>query len=81
MKAIQLRPHNMRNESIIMIQFPYDKELISRAKTIENTLSSQYMFTWYMKKSEFKLNRIFKIFKRVAYVDYLALKTTKTLLL
>jgi len=30
-----------------------------------------------MKKSEFKLNRIFKIFKRVAYVDYLALKTTK----
>ena len=35
MKKILLRPHNLRNESIILIQFPFDKELIGCSKTTE----------------------------------------------
>ena len=77
MKNILLRPHNLRNESIIVIQFPFDRELISRVKTIENTLWSQSLGTWYMKKKDFNLHHVFNVFKSIAYVDYSALKTTK----
>ncbi|WOC39282.1 hypothetical protein [Polaribacter sp. HL-MS24] len=33
MKNILLRPHQLRNEPIILIQFPFDKELIGCVKT------------------------------------------------
>lgn len=77
MKNILLRPHNLRNESIIVIQFSYDKELIGCVKTIENSCWSQSLGTWYMKKKDFNLHRVFNVFKSIAYVDYSALKTTK----
>lgn len=74
MKIIQLRPKKLRNESIVMIQFPYDKELIRCVKSIENSDWSQSLCSWYMKKNDFQLNRIFNVFKRVTYIDYSALK-------
>jgi len=77
MKNIQLIPRNFRNESIVMIQFPYDKALIGCVKTIENTRWSQSLCAWYMKKNDFNLHRIFNVFKSIAYVDYSALRTTK----
>jgi len=77
MKTIQLRPNNLRNEPIIMVQFPFDKELIGCVKTIENTRWSQTLSSWYVKKKDFNLHRVFSVFKSIAYVDYSALKTTK----
>jgi len=77
MKTILLRPHNLRNEPIIMVQFPFDKELIGCVKTIENTRWSQTINSWYMKKKDFNLHPVFNVFKGIAYVDYSALKTTK----
>ena len=77
MKTILLRPHNLRNEPIIMVQFPFDKELIGCVKTIENTRWSQTLNSWYMKKKDFNLHPVFNVFKGIAYVDYSALKTTK----
>ena len=41
MKNILLRPDILRNESIIVIQFSYDKALIACVKTIENSGWSQ----------------------------------------
>lgn len=77
MKNILLRPHQLRNESIIVIQFPFDKELIGCVKTIENTRWSQTLSSWYVKKKDFNLHRVFNVFKSIAYVDYSALKITK----
>lgn len=77
MKTILIRPHNLRNESIIMVQFPFDKELLGCVKTIENTRWSQTLSSWYMKKKDFDLHRVFNVFKSIAYIDYSALKTTK----
>jgi len=74
---MQLRPNNLRNEPIIMVQFSFDKELIGCVKTIENSCWSQSLGTWYMKKKDFNLHRVFNVFKSIAYVDYSALKTTK----
>ena len=74
MKTILLRPHNLRNESIIMVQFPFDKELLGCVKTIENTRWSQTLSSWYMKKKDFDLVKnikknkdkyfILKVYKR-----------------
>ena len=77
MKNILLRLHQLRNESIILIQFPFDKELIGCVKTIENTRWSQTLSSWYVKKKDFNLHRVFNVFKSIAYVDYSALKITK----
>ena len=74
MKTIQLRPQILRNESIVMIQFPFDKELISCVKSIDNNHWSQSLCSWYLKKNNFQLNRVFNVFKGIAYVDYSALK-------
>lgn len=76
MKTVQLIPKILRNESIVMIQFPYDKELIGCVKSIEKSRWSQSLCSWYMKKKDFQLNRIFNVFKPVAYIDYSALKST-----
>jgi len=76
MKTVQLIPKILRNESIVMIQFPYDKKLIGSVKSIEKSRWSQSLCSWYMKKKDFQLNRIFNVFKPVAYIDYSALKST-----
>jgi len=59
MKNILLRPDILRNESIIVIQFSYDKALIACVKTIENSGWSQTLSTWYVKKRDFDLHRVF----------------------
>ncbi len=59
MKTIQLRPQILRNESIVMIQFPFDKELISCVKSIDNSHWSQSLCSWYVKKRAFDLHRVF----------------------
>ena len=59
MKNILLRPDILRNESIIVIQFSYDKVLIACVKTIENSGWSQTLSTWYVKKRDFDLHRVF----------------------
>ena len=75
MKTIQLRPKNLRNESIIIIQFPYEKVLINCIKKTETIRWSQSLSSWYIKKQDFNLNRVFNVFKSITNVDYSALKT------
>ena len=59
MKNILLRPDILRNESIIVIPFSYDIVFIACVKTIENSGWSQTLSTWYVKKKDFDLHRVF----------------------
>jgi integrase/recombinase XerD len=59
--------HQKNNQ--IRIDFPYDVELIEVVKTIEGTLWSQEHKCWYLKNNKENLNKIFKAFMGIAWID------------
>ncbi len=62
---------------LLWFSFLLTRSLLGCVKTIENTRWSQTLSSWYVKKKDFDLHRVFNVFKSIAYVDYSALKTTK----
>ena len=51
MKKIKLIPTDLRSDSIIMMNFPYDKAVIDRVRSLENTRWSRSLKTWYIKNT------------------------------
>jgi integrase/recombinase XerD len=59
----------------MFLEFAYDTELITLAKTIPGILWSQTRKSWHMPVSKELIDRMFQLFEGKAYIEYTALNT------
>lgn len=78
MKKIVLTPLFHRDTNCIAIRFTKDWELISLVKLLPAVAFSKTHSCWYVPAELVKINDIFNLFKGKAWVDYTALRQTKT---
>ena len=74
MKKIYLNQTDYKGEMVILIKFPFNRQLIDHIKTIKNAKWSQSLRAWYLRKETFDLPQMLKLFKGIAYIDYSELK-------
>ena len=74
MKKIYLNQTDYKGEMVILIKFPFNRQLIDHIKTIKNAKWSQSLRAWYLRKETFDLHQMLKLFKGIAYIDYSELK-------
>lgn len=74
MLTLRLLPALHREQAIIKVSFPYNRDLIDKIKRYQGTRWSQTLKSWYFLKKDFSLNAFYNSFKTVAFVDYSALK-------
>jgi len=78
---LRLIPTTYKNQTIVKVNFAYDKELIARVKAQKGVRWSQTMKSWYYLQKDFKLHAFCQAMKSKAFVDYSALKKKHLFLL
>ena len=73
---ITLKKGIHRNQNIVRIEFPYDKQLIDLLRKEIAPKWSQTMGCWYLPEQDFNLGRFFNAFKPVAFINYSDIKLT-----
>ena len=74
---ITLKKGFHRDQNVIRIEFPYHIQIIDVLRTNTAATWSRTMGCWYMPEDDFNLNTFFKRFKKLAFIDYSALKQSK----
>ena len=74
MNNLRLLPTTYKNQTIVKVNFAYDKELIARVKAQKGVRWSQTMKSWYYLQKDFKLHVFCQAMKSKAFVDYQHLK-------
>jgi len=74
---ITLSPGMHRQKAVILIQFDYSQEFISRVKAFPEAQWSQTRKSWYIPMENFDLHKFFESFKGMAYIDYSAVTKRK----
>ena len=69
MKKVLLKPIVHRNEKRLLVEFPYDVELIGILKKVEGAKWSQTHKSWHVANNPDKLKELFRVFKGFASVD------------
>ena len=59
-----------QEQEVIFIEFAYDADLIKEVKAYPGSRWSMSKRSWYILKSDFKLNSFFTSLKEYAYIDY-----------
>ncbi len=77
LKKIVLSKELHRGMEVVSLQFVKDETLIRHAKALPGACWSQSRKFWYVPAEGFKLNEVFKAFRRLAWVDYSALRSNK----
>jgi len=75
-KRIKLSYANHRQQTVVLILFDFDAELISILKHIDQARWSQTLGAWYIPQAQFDLHLFFEAFREKAWVDYEGLKKT-----
>ena len=78
MLTLRLLPALHREQAIIKVSFPYNRDLIDKIKRYQDTRWSQTLKSWYFLKKDFNLNTFYHDFKGIAYLDYAPLSKKKT---
>lgn len=73
---ITLKKGIHRNQNIVRIEFPYDKQLIDLLRKEIAPKWSRTMGCWYLPEQDFNLGRFFNAFKPVAFINYSDIKLT-----
>lgn len=74
MTSLQLIPVLHKQQPIVKVIFPYNKDLIALVKHQKGARWSQTLQSWYFLKEEFQLNPFYNALKGVAFIDYSRLK-------
>lgn len=74
MKTIILKPINHRGAERLLVQFPYDDELIACIRKVQGATFSASYKSWHVPHSAAVIRELFDIFKGIAWVDKSALK-------
>ena len=75
-KTIVLERTVHREQYVLLLRFPYDRELIELAKKSGARFSKTHT-AWYVPESKETLNLLFEVFKGFAWLDIQALKKKK----
>lgn len=63
-----------RQQTVVKVEFAYNRELINELKARTNARWSATMSCWYIPQNNFKLGEFFAAMKPVAWIDYSAVK-------
>ena len=74
MNNLRLIPTTHKNQTIVKVNFAYDKELMVRVKSQKGVRWSQTMKSWYFPQKDFSLHAFCQAMKSKAFVDYQHLK-------
>ena len=69
MKTIILKPVNHRGAERLIVQFPYDNELIALLKKVEGATFSSTLENWHIANNRENLKELFRLFKGIAFLD------------
>ncbi len=73
-KTIKLQKTLLRNDPVVQLLFPYDKELIDLISGNTEARWSQTLGCWVIAEHDFDLRRFFELAKRIAWIDYSEMK-------
>jgi integrase/recombinase XerD len=76
-KTIRLKPSVHKNKERLFLEFAYDAELITLAKTIQGILWSQTRKGWHMPASQELIDTMAELFEGKACIEYTGLNTVK----
>lgn len=76
-KKIILKEAVYGGRPVICMRFAYDRELVSVIRKLGDVRWSDVDRVWYLEKGLFDLNKVFRLFKGLAYNDYSAIKKEK----
>ncbi|MGM0622356.1 MAG: tyrosine-type recombinase/integrase [Bacteroidota bacterium] len=71
---ITLSTATHRQQTVVKVEFAYNRELIDALKTRTSARWSATMNCWYITKDKFVLGELFTAMKPLAWIDYSALK-------
>ncbi|MHA7129619.1 hypothetical protein [Algoriphagus namhaensis] len=70
MKQIRVKSGIWKKKGLVLIEFPFDQELIDRVKTLPGIVWNSKRKAWILPYAEDTLNQILATFKGIAWVDY-----------
>ena len=73
--TITLEPGVHRNSEIIIVNFPYNRDISEAIKKTKGSLWSQTLRSWYYRKEEFNLRIFFNALIPLAFINYSAINT------
>ncbi len=76
-RKIKLEYYKHRGQVVVLLTFDYDAEVINLIKKFNAVSWSRSLNCWYIPRNKFELRSFLNMLKKIALIDYSALKGYK----